>query len=80
MQRTFYFEQAMKQELIQYKDMVNSVQLLSKQVVPLKERKTEIRHEKQIQAVCDYQQSSVSLFLALYIFFVQETGVASTRK
>eukprot|EP00112_Aurelia_sp_Birch-Aquarium-sp1_P006086 Seg1680.12 transcript_id=Seg1680.12/GoldUCD/mRNA.D3Y31 product="Mitochondrial import inner membrane translocase subunit Tim17-B" protein_id=Seg1680.12/GoldUCD/D3Y31 len=51
------FRQAMKQELIQYKDVVNSVQLLSKQVVPLKERKTDIRHEKQIKAVCDYQQS-----------------------
>ena len=81
MQPIFYFEQAMKQELIQYKDVVNSVQLLSKQVVPLKERKMEMRHEKDIKAVCDYQQSAVSRPLLSYAYFcVRKCRISHCQK
>ena len=52
--------QAMKQELVDYKDEVSSVQLKGKQAVPIKERKSELKESKAVQAVCDYLQSHVS--------------------
>eukprot|EP00794_Sanderia_malayensis_P004519 gene4519-5115_t len=52
------FRQAMKQELLEHKDHVNSLQLLSKQVPPIKERKGEMKTNKKVKAVCDYQQSA----------------------
>ena len=53
----------MKQELLRYKDVVNSTQLLSKQVVPLKDRRREIKEPKEAVAVCDYKQSTVRSLL-----------------
>ena len=50
----------MKKELIDYKDVVSSLQLLSKQVVPLKQRRLELKEPKLVKSVCDYKQGQVN--------------------
>ena len=57
----------MKEELLQYKDVVNSIQLLSKQVIPLKDRGKEVVEPRVVTAACDYKQSTV-LYLVSYLF------------
>ncbi|EDO37708.1 predicted protein [Nematostella vectensis] len=49
------FKQEMKQELIDYKDIISSLQLLSKQVTPMKQRKSKLRQKTSVKAVCSYK-------------------------
>lgn len=55
--------QDMKEELLQYKDVVNSIQLLSTQVIPLKERRKEVKEPRVVSSVCDNNQATVFYLL-----------------
>ena len=68
----------MKQELLDYKDAVGSVQLLSKQVTPMHERKAEMKASKPVKAICDFNQASVSI--NLYVRLLSHKARLSKRE
>ena len=51
----------MKQELVDFKDVTSSLQLLSKKVVPIKQRKSKLKSKLAIQPVCSYKNMQVSI-------------------
>lgn len=55
------FNQEMKQELVDFKDVISSLQLLSKKVVPLPQRKSKLKSKLLVDPVCSYKNMQVSL-------------------
>ena len=51
----------MKQELVDFKDVISSLQLLSKKVVPLPQRKSKLKSKILVEPVCSYKNMQVSL-------------------
>lgn len=51
----------MKQELVDFKDVISSLQLLSKKVVPLPQRKSKLKSKLLVEPVCSYKNMQVSL-------------------
>ena len=51
----------MKQELVDFKDVISSLQLLSKKVVPLPQRKSKLKSKVLVDPVCSYKNMQVSL-------------------
>lgn len=51
----------MKQELVDFKDVISSLQLLSKKVVPLPQRKSKLKSKLLVDPVCSYKNMQVSL-------------------
>ena len=49
----------MKQELVDFKDVISSLQLLSKKVSPMKQRKTRMKGKVPVKAVCSYKNMQV---------------------
>ena len=49
----------MKQELLEHKDSVSSLQSLGKRVIPLEHRRIPLREPKVAVSVCDYKQATV---------------------
>jgi hypothetical protein len=49
----------MKQELVDYKDTISSLQLLSKQVVPLPKRKAKLKGKTPVKSACSYKNIQV---------------------
>ena len=58
-----FFNQEMKQELVDFKDVISSLQLLSKKVVPLPQRKSKLKSKLLVDPVCSYKNMQVSLIL-----------------
>lgn len=56
-----FFNQEMKQELVDFKDVISSLQLLSKKVVPLPQRKSKLKSKLLVDPVCSYKNMQVSL-------------------
>ena len=50
----------MKQELVDFKDIISSLQLLSKKVVPLPQRKSKLKSKLAVVPVCSYKNIQVS--------------------
>ena len=53
--------QEMKQDLVDFKDVISSLQLLSKKVVPLPQRKSKLKSKLLADPVCSYKNMQVSL-------------------
>ena len=51
----------MKQELVDFKDIISSLQLLSKKVVPLPQRKSKLKGKVAVDPVCSYKNMQVSV-------------------
>lgn len=51
----------MKQELVDFKDVVSSLQLLSKKVVPLPQRKSKLKGKVLVDPVCSYKNMQVRM-------------------
>ena len=52
--------QEMKQELVDFKDVISSLQLLSKKVSPVKQRKAKTKAKVPVKAVCSYKNMQVN--------------------
>ncbi|XP_065062306.1 titin-like isoform X4 [Rhopilema esculentum] len=53
------FRKAMKQELLDQKDSVSSLQSLGKRVIPLEYRRIPLREPKVVVSTCEYKQATV---------------------
>ena len=51
----------MKQELVDFKDIISSLQLLSKKVVPLPQRKAKLKSKLPVEPVCSYKNMQVTV-------------------
>ena len=58
----------MKQELVDFKDIISSLQLLSKKVVPLPQRKSKLKSKLAVTPVCSYKNIQVSKRNALLFY------------
>ena len=56
----FFEYQEMKQELVDFKDIISSLQLLSKKVVPLPQRKSKLKSKVAVEPVCGYKNMQVN--------------------
>ena len=55
----------MKQDLVDFKDIISSLQLLSKKVVPLAQRKSKLKSKRSVEPVCSYKNMQVSVGLTM---------------
>ena len=53
--------QDMRDELTRYGDFVQSLTNQSREIIPLKQRKTNVSRPLNVTAICSYKQNNVSL-------------------